>query len=217
MRVKLMNALRRICGLHLYTVQVGHYAAGGEVPELPSDFEIRILTPAEIRYYVNSPRLDFRESFVNAALARGDVTIGAFKDDRLVGYSWRALRGPVPHSAGWEVIWNPGLVYRYKAFTLQEHRGLHINEALDKLVDRHLGEHGHPMGLSFVDVTNLPSLRSLARKGRQRIGYAGHFEWRTQRFAFRTPGCRAVGFEFRDAKSVDVHLSSSAKEPTVSV
>ena len=183
----------------------------------PRALRFGILTPAEIRHHVNSPRLDFRESFVNAALARGDVTIGAFKDDQLVGYSWRALRGPVPHSAGWEVIWNPGLVYRYKAFTLQEYRGLHINEALDKLVDRHLGEHGHPMGLSFVDITNLPSLRSLARKGRQRIGYAGHFEWRTQRFAFRTPGCRAVGFEFRDAKSVSVHLSSSAKEPTVSV
>ena len=196
LHAKVMNGLKRTFGLHLFRVQIGHHQ-DSETPLLPPGFEMHILTPAEVRSHVNVPHLDFRDASVNQALARGDVCIGAFKDDRLVAYTWRALKGPVPHTGGWEVIWNPGLMYRYKAYTSPAYRGLHIHDALSKAIDQHLGELGHTKGLSFVETHKFSSIRTLARKTRRHIGYAGY----VQRFGlfvpFRTAGCRQVGFAFR--------------------
>ena len=197
--VKLINGLKRFLGLHLYGVHAGPHGAGGEMPTLPPDFDLHILAPHEIWGHVNRPGLDFREPSVAAALARGDVCVGAFNRGQLVAYTWRALRGPVPHTGGWEVTWNPGLVYRYKALTLPEYRGLHINEALGKTVDGYLAAQGHSMGVAFVETHNLSSMRTLVRKGRRLIGYAGY----VQRFGlfvpFRMPGCGQLGFAFRRA------------------
>ena len=193
---KVMNGLKRVFGLHLFTVQIGHHQ-GGVTPPLPPGLEMHILTPAEIRSHVNVPHLDFRDASVNQALARGDLCIGAFKNDQLVAYTWRALKGPVPHTGGWEVIWNPGLVYRYKAYTSPDYRGLHIHDVLSKVIDQHLGELGHTKGLSFVETHNFSSIRTLTRKVRRHIGYAGYvgrFGWFVP---FRTAGCRQVGFAFR--------------------
>ena len=195
--VALLNVMKRVFGLHLYAVQVSSSDSGGEMPRLPREIEVRILSPDEIRSYVGRAGLDFRQASVEKALARGDVCVAAFKANELVSYNWRAVRGPVPHTPNWEVIWEPGLVYRYKALTLPDYRGLHINEALAKTIDRHLATQGYVMGLSFVECTNLSSMRTLKRKGRIRVGYAGYF----QRFGvfvpFRTVGCRAYGFAFR--------------------
>jgi hypothetical protein len=194
-----MNGMKRVFGLHVFTVQIGHHQAGETLP-LPLGLEMHILSPEEVRNHVNAPHLDFRVTSVNQAIARGDVCIGAFKGDELVAYTWRALRGPVPHTSGWEVIWNPGLMYRYKAWTSPTYRGFHIHDVLSKAIDQHLGELGHTKGLSFVETHNFSSLRTLARKTRRHIGYAGYI----QRFGFfvpfRTPGCRQVGFAFRRAE-----------------
>jgi GNAT superfamily N-acetyltransferase len=146
------------------------------------------------------PDLDFREPAVDAALARGDMCIGAFSGDRLVAYTWRALRGPVPHTGGWEVVWNPGLVYRYKAFTLPEYRGLHIHDVLSKTIDRHLLDQGHSIGLSFVETHNFSSIQTLTRKVRQRVGYAGYIQRFGLNLSFRTAGSRQFGFTFRRAE-----------------
>ena len=138
LHAKVMNGLKRTLGLHLFTVQIGHHQ-DSETLLLPPGLEMHILTPAEVRSHVNVPHLDFREASVNQALARGDVCIGAFEDNELVAYTWRALRGPVPHTGGWEVIWDPGLMYRYKAYTSPAYRGLHIHDVLSKAIDQHLG------------------------------------------------------------------------------
>lgn len=194
--LKLMNALKRFVGLHLYAVQVGSHDAGRS-PAVPPNYELRILTSREISNHVDVPRLDFRSAFVANALARGDLCIGAFDRGRLAAYTWRALSGPVAHRGGWEVTWKSGLVYRYKSLTLPEYRGLHLDAALSKNIDRHLAERGYPMGLSFVETVNLSSLRSVARKGRRCIGYAGYVDRFGFHIPFRTPGCRALGFTFR--------------------
>jgi hypothetical protein len=74
---------------------------------------------------------------------------------------------------------------------------LHINGALAKTVDRHLANQGHLVGVSFVEVVNLSSMRTLARKGRRRVGYAPYFQRFGLHIPFRTTGCRAYGFVFR--------------------
>jgi GNAT superfamily N-acetyltransferase len=194
---KVMNGLKRIFGLHLFSVYTGHHEIGGEVGTLPEGLEMHILTPTEVRRHVDEPRLDFRDASVTQALARGDVCIGAFEGDQLVAFTWRALKGPVPHTPLWDVVWNPGLVYRYKAYTLPEYRGLHIHEVLSKEIDRYLGEQGHTVGLSFIETHNFSSIRTLARKVRRRIGYAGYIQKSRLCFSFRTAGCRRLGFAFR--------------------
>lgn len=196
--VRLMNAMKRVFGLHLYGVYAGPHGAG-EMPALSPELELHILNSREIWNHVNKPGLDFREASISAALARGDLCVGAFKGKELIAYSWRTLQGPVPHTGGWEVTWKPGLVYRYKALTLPEYRGLHINEALAKTLDGYLANQGHTMGLAFVETHNLSSIRTVARKGRQRIGYAGYVERFGMYVPFRTWGCRRVGFAFRRA------------------
>jgi hypothetical protein len=167
------------------------------IADASSGIDVRMLTPTDIRDYVGRDGLDFRRESVEAALARGDVCVGAFAGDQLVSYSWRATRGPVRHTPEWDVTWNPGLVYRYKALTLPNYRGLHLNEALAKTVDRHLAKQGHLVGVSFVEVVNLSSMRTLRRKGRRRVGYAGYFQRFGLFIPFRTTGCRAYGFAFR--------------------
>ncbi len=189
--------MKRAFGLHLYAVQISPSDSGGDMPRLPQEIHIRMLAPADIREYIDRDGLDFRRASVEAALARGDVCVGAFAGDQLVSYNWRAIRGPVQHTADWEVIWKPGLVYRYKALTQPAYRGLHINEALAKTVDRHLATQGHLVGVSFVELVNLSSMRTLARKGRQRVGYAGYVQRFGMFIPFRTIGCRAYGFAFR--------------------
>lgn len=195
--------MKRAFGLHLYAVQASPSDSGGEMPRLPPEIDVRILAPAIIRDHVGRDGLDFRRESVEAALARGDVCVGAFAGEQLVSYSWRATRGPVPHTPEWDVVWNPGLVYRYKALTLPNYRGLHINEALAKTIDRHLAKQGHLVGVSFVEVVNLPSMRTLARKGRRRVGYAGYFQRFGLHIPFRTTGCRAYGFAFRHSSDAN--------------
>lgn len=170
------------------------------MPQLPPEVEIRLLDATEIRSYVDRAGLDLRSDSVDAALARGDVCVGAFVAHQLVSYSWRVFRGPVPHNADWGVIWNPGLVYRYKALTLPEYRGLRINEALAKTVDRHLAKQGHEVGLSFVEMTNVSWMRTLTRKGRRRIGFAGYLQRFGLYIPFRTAGCGSYGFRFYHRK-----------------
>ncbi len=198
--VKFLNTVKRAFGVHVFAVQVSPSDSGGDMPRLPPEVVIRLLDASEIRSYVDRAGLDFRGESVDAALQRGDVCVGAFVAQQLVSYSWRAVRGPVPHNADWEVIWNPGLVYRYKALTLPEYRGLHINEALAKTVDRHLAKQGHAMGLSFVEMTNVSSMRTLTRKGRKRVGYAGFLQRFSFYIPFRTSGCRSYGFRFNRRK-----------------
>jgi len=198
--IKLMNGMRRVFGLYVCAVQTGSSDSAGEMPQLPPEVEIRLLGAPEIRRYVDGAGLDLRGDSVDAALARGDVCAGAFVARQLVSYTWRALRGPVPHNADWEVLWNPGLVYRYKALTLPEYRGFRINEAVAKTVDRHLAKEGHDVGLSFVEMTNVSSMRTLTRKGRRRIGYAGYLQRFGLYIPFRTAGCRRYGFRFNHRK-----------------
>lgn len=203
MYVKFINALRRMIGLHLHSVQVGPIEPNAAVPAVPG-IDARVLTDAEILAQVGLPQLDFRPAFVTAALARGDVCVGGFEGARLVAYSWRAVTGPVRHDEVWEVTWKPGLVYRYKAFTMPEYRGMHINRLLDATIDRHLAQRGFSTGISFVETTNLSSLRALTRKKRRSVGQAGYFQRFGLHVSFRTPGCRAVGFAFqRRARTAD--------------
>jgi hypothetical protein len=194
--LKLMNGLKRSLGFHLYAIQVGSHDAGSS-PALPVGVALRVLTSREINDRIGEAGLDIRSAFVGNALARGDLCVGAFEGDRLVAYSWRALSGPVRHRDGWEVTWRSGLVYRYKSLTLPEYRGLHLDAALSKYIDRYLAQRGYPMGLSFVETINLSSLRSVARKGRRCMGYAGYFDRFGCHIPFWTPGCRTVGFAFQ--------------------
>ena len=139
--------------------------------------------------------LELSERHVRSAFSRGDLCVGAFAGERLVGYEWLAFRA-TPHIDGVWVDFDPGSRYGYKKFVLPEFRGQRIAAGLSAYGDPSCLRRGCTRTIAFLDLDNDASWRASARLGSRTIGYAGYLKLFDIFIAFRTGGAKALGFRF---------------------
>ncbi len=181
--------------LQLYTIWTRPLTVNPPNPNLPSGVSFRILDRATLLAATEDPELDLSRAWVESALAHGGVAFGAFDGAILAAYLWRTV-GMAPHLDGLWVKVDRPYRYSYKAFTRPKYRGRQINAAVSFFSDTYFLERGYTTDIQFVDLSNVPSLKTKKYKGNRSIGFAGYVKWSGRYFTFRTPAVRRTGFAF---------------------
>lgn len=153
---------------------------------------MRRATRAEIIAACADPRLDLELDVVEPALARGDACFGAFRRERLVGYSWCGLQATPLDERLWIEV-PAHAVYRYKSFVLPDCRGRRVLSGLNRLTDRPFIEAGKSICLSYVESHNFAMLRASKRAGYRRVGLVALTEHPYRFRCWRSPGARRAG------------------------
>lgn len=190
----MLSLLRRRFGLHYYYLLLQPLAAAPRLGA-PSGPACRILEEQDLLAYCADPELDLREQAVRAALAAGEVCVGALEDGRLAGYLWYSF-GRAAHVEGVRVEVGPRLRYAYKVHVRPGARGRGIARALIVRGARLCPRRGRDLGASFVAPDNRPSLRAYAAAGWRRAGYAGYLRSLGRFSAFGSAGAVRLGARF---------------------
>jgi GNAT superfamily N-acetyltransferase len=161
----------------------------------PSGMDYRLLDEQELLGHCDDPELDLRAASVRAALAAGDVCVGAVGGGRLTGYAWYSFCGAA-HVDGVRVRVGPRLRYAYKVHVRPGERGRGLGRELLKRGGALCPRRGRELGLSFVAPDNAASLRAFAAAGWRRAGYAGYLKCGGRFRAFASPGIARIGAGF---------------------
>ena len=134
-------------------------------------------------------------AWVESALARGGIAVGAFDGATLVAYLWFTL-SVAPHYLDelWVKVTRP-YRYAFKAFTRPEYRGTRINTAVSFFSDAYFLKRGYTKAIYCVEMSNISSLRAAKNKGDESIGFAAYVKWFGRYITFRTPMVMRTGFE----------------------
>jgi hypothetical protein len=198
--IRVVSALRRYAGLHIYRINVRPLAAQSPEPHLPSGITVGIVSPQELFRAARDPDLDMDRDFVRDALARGDMAFGAFEDGCLVGYTWRTFTAAPDRDGLWARVSHP-CQYSYKGFTRRSYRRKGIHVAITASADVHLLRRGYTFEVGNTEIDNFAAIGVADCLGRRRIGYAGYVKWFGRSVPFRTPAVKAIGaelFELRE-------------------
>lgn len=189
---RLFSYLERL-GVHVWVVQTRPLHSHFDMPSAhAARFRFALLTLESAgNAATRDSRLKLPETFLHAALARGDVGCGAFEGDRLVAYTWRTMtRAPVAGPL-WIHLLDATSRYGYKSLVLPEYRGSRLNVSVARFHDRWFVERGIHRDVGYVALANLASLRSTYRDPeRVRVGYAGYLRLGSRYATFRSRDVR---------------------------
>ena len=191
----IMRRVSRYLGIHIYAVRGTEMKAEPEFPLIPSNISLRVVPAAEVPGVTKNPALTLGDEFVQAAINRGDLLIGAFDGPELVSYIWRTFTA-APHTDKLCVAVNKPYCYAYNSFTLPDYRGQRIAPAVHILSDVEMFKRGYSDRAGFVDIANSASLAMGKHMGTTVIGYAGYLEWFGRLLLFRTAAVKSIGFKF---------------------
>ena len=169
---RLMGGLSHRAGMRLF--RFFSLDPGGEsgIPA-PSGIRFRLLSEREVVVLCADSALDLRKEAASAAYSRGDLCVGAFDSDELVGYGWLAF-GAVPHLDGAWVEFNQTVAWTYKTFVRPSRRGKGIAPALYRFAAAAGREHGRSVSLICVESHNAPSVAAALNAGYAAAGYGGY-------------------------------------------
>lgn len=189
----LFGVARRLVGLRALrgmTLEPAHIAS--KYVEKVPPFRHRRCAAAEFARLDGAEGLE-SESFYRAAAERGDWCHGMFDGGSIASYGWYATE-PVPGLDGFWITFSPRYVYMHQGFTVPVYRGRQLHAygmaraALEAAADGYRGL------ISFVEVQNEPSLRSVARLGYRIFGTCWSLRILGRRFTFASPGCAEYAF-----------------------
>lgn len=198
----LMRALHRSLELQLFVLHVREHAANPPPVPLAAGRKVRLLDADDLARASADPRLEMPAPFLRDALARGDFCVGALEGDRLIAYVWRAF-GPTPVPPDLWIHFGLNHRYGYKGFTLPQHRGQRLQDAVSYATDRLCLERGRTHAVAFVETHNFASLIADRRRGNVVSGYALSARLFGRRILWNSPGARRTG----------VRLARAAGEP----
>jgi len=171
-----------------------HYASP-RLPTLAAHRSVRIASRDELLVASRSPIYDLAPTFVDEALAQGDLCIAAYENEKIIAYVWRAFSA-TPHVDGVWVDFGAKYRYGYKAFTHPAYRQQQLQHLVGLLTDPMMIERGFTHGISFVETHNFASRISDMKRGSVCVGYAGYFRLFGKVLPFRSPGAKKHGFRF---------------------
>jgi GNAT superfamily N-acetyltransferase len=141
------------------------------------------------------PALELPWASARAALARGDVCVGALKDGRLLGYAWFAF-GSTPETASVWLEFDPRVRYSYRHFVRPACRGQRIAAGLLPAADALCAERGRTRCLTLIRPHNEASIRASERTGARTVGYAAYLKVFGRLLCWRSAGARELGLRF---------------------
>lgn len=194
----LMAMLSKWFGIQIAILNTRDFSNASEVPEVPEDYRVKILDEAELQSASEQADLDISPEFITQAVADGGYCAGAFHKDQLVSYVWRAYRSTPIHD---RLVLNfPAPIrYGYKALTLPEYRGLHLQHAIALYSETHDRAAGYTEHLAFIETHNYPSIISDERRGNQVIGYLVWIDNRFLNWSFVSKSARSRGINTHHA------------------
>ena len=166
-----------------------------EAPEEdPSPFEVRVLDEQALLDACTLFPTELTPAFIKLALARGDVCLGAYDDERLVSFTWRCY-SRCHHKPGIWVQVPKGYRYGYKAFTEPSYRG---KRAMNPYVsDPICISKGCSRTIAFIELHNRSSIANSDRQGKSKIvGYVAYLKIFGKLFTWHSASVKAVGFKF---------------------
>lgn len=189
------SAIHRVLGLSLCWVNARPLGVAASSLGAPTRLACREVDIDELVQHAADPELELNPTQIRLAAARGDVVLGSFDGERLVGYLFLAF-GPTPHTNGIVVHFPAGCRYSYKKFVRPEYRGRRVAHQLSALADAPEYRRGCRHAVNFVLFETPSSQRATVRGGSVVVGYAGYVSWGDLVLAFRSPGARRFGFGF---------------------
>lgn len=161
--------------------------------------------PAEaLAAFARDPATELSAEFLESALQAGDQCYAICDGGQLASYGWYSIRPTPAGSAELLLHFSSRYVYMYKGFTDTRYRGQRLHAIGMTRALQHYLSKGYGGIVSYVESTNLDSLKSCARMGYRVFGsiYLVRIFGRT--FAFSSPGCRR--FDFRvEVAAAPVH------------
>jgi GNAT superfamily N-acetyltransferase len=196
MHGRLMRALSRRAGLRLFRFFRRDLRSDTEQAVMSVGIELRQVAEAEALALCGDPELDLRPEPVAAAVARGDLCVGAFESARLVGYCWIAF-DPLPHLDGVWVGFGTDVAWTYKSLVRSSHRGRGIAPVLYRHADDRCRDRGRAASIICVETHNRPSVAAALRAGYSPSGYAGYLRSRAGVRSWRSPAVAKWRITFR--------------------
>ena len=163
-------------------------------PEVPAGLTHGFQTPRALRRFASDPTSEMSPFFVADAIARGDRCFAICDGPRPAFTSWYSRRPTSTGMGGLVMHFDPNYVYVYKAFTQPQHRGQRLYQAALSRVFAHFVAKGARGFLSYVEATNLDSLKSLHRMGFRDFGSIYVVRLFGRNYTFATAGCKPFRF-----------------------
>ena len=169
---RLRRALANRAGIRLFRFFARDMSEPMDCPQ-PVGVTLDVLSQGDVLEHCDDAALDLRAEMVRQAYIRGDVCVGAFKNNQLVGYSWLAF-APVPHLDGVWVRFADSVAWTYKSLVRPAYRGRGIAAALYVFADAACTERGRRHSIICVESHNHPSVRAALRAHYEPAGYGGY-------------------------------------------
>jgi|SRR5687768_543563 GNAT superfamily N-acetyltransferase len=195
----MVGQLRRRLGVHFYYMLV-HPLRAAPRTQAPCGLDYRVLDDVLLVAHCADPQLGLRESTSRAALAAGDVCVGALQQGRLAAYAWYSF-GSARQADDVRVEFGPRVRYTYKFHVHPDERGRGVGRELLSRGAQLVPRRGRDLDLSFVAPDNRASLRAFAAAGWHRAGYAGYAKGLGGFAAFTSAAAARLEARFVHSKS----------------
>jgi hypothetical protein len=161
----------------------------------PPGFTATFAPQEVLRDLARNPDNELSLKFVDQALAREDQCFAICDGGVPAAYGWYSFKPAPIGLPGLMLHFDPRYVYMYKGFTHPRYRGQRLHAVGVTLALRHYLSRGFQGLVSYVESTNVDSLKSCARAGYRRFGSVFLLKAFDQTVALSSPGCDR--FDFR--------------------
>ena len=152
-------------------------------------------SPRALRRFAAEPCNEISSEFVRNAVNSGNACYAICDGHQLVSSGWYSTRPTPIGSPGLVLRFDPRYVYMYKGLTHRSYRGQRLYEVGVTRALQHYLDKGARGFISYIEATNLDSLKASLRMGYKVFGTVFLLRLFGRHFAFSSPGCRA--FDFR--------------------
>jgi hypothetical protein len=193
--------LRSVLNLRIFR---GMHVDQVELPRLGCDarFTTGFQSVKALRRFAAEPVNGMSPHFVRDAVRNGDACYAVCEGATLVSSAWYSTR-PTPIGApGLVLHFAPGYVYMYKGLTCETYRGQRLYAVGISRALAHYTAQGSRGFVSYVEATNLASMKAALRMGFRVFGSVYLIRLFGRHFAFSSPGCRAFGFRLETTRLV---------------
>lgn len=178
----------------------------------PPQYTPSFLSARELHRFASEPATEMSSAFVAEALRNGDECYAICDGETLAAYGWYSTRPTPIYPADLELTFADGYVYMYKGFTDQRYRGQRLHAIGMSRALQHYLDTGYQGFVSYVESTNVDSLKSCFRMGYEVFGSVYVVRIFGRYFAWASPGCDAFGFRVT-SKEPRAPLSDTELQP----
>ena len=191
---RLLNRLGRQGGLRLFRL-FSRTLDPASVVRGPGGFDLRVIAEPELLSLCGDAELDLASEKVGAAIARGDVCLGAFGAEGLAGYCWLAF-SPLPHLDGVWVDFHADVVWTYKSLVRPAFRGRGIAPALYCFADELCIKRNRRRSVLCMEAHNRPSAEAARRAAYAPAGFAAYWRTSDRLLTWSSGGAKSLSVRF---------------------